>query len=487
MDFRVEKLGPCRKKIAVSIPPDRIGEEFDKKYDEINESVALPGFRPGHAPRKLLERRFGGKMGDQVKDDLVKEALEQLVEEKKVAPLAAPEIDLSELEVEPGQAIEFEFELITKPEFKTPEYKGLEVKVPPIHVEDADIDEATDRLRRRDAVLETVEAGRVEEGDLLVVDWRALDGDSVEARDENAYYPYGRGVLAGFVAEGIDEQLVGAEVGAEAQTQVQVAADDSREELRGRELELQVTLKEVKRYILPAIDEAFLKKHDYDDETELRKEMKKQIARALERQRDTLAEHGLVNQLLEGIEISVPEDFVSKELENWAGRKRMSLQVEEVEEEEISKQIDAAREDAKAAIERDMQRHFLLDRIADEEEIQVSEGELAQAIGDIAETYGHPFEQVAASFRDGDRLGELATEIRHRKARHAIRQAATLVETAESAAAVNEAAVNEAAVNEAAGNEAAGNEAAGNEAAGNEAAGNEAAGHEAPADGEAAQ
>lgn len=430
MDFQVESLGPCRKKIVVTIPPERIGEEFDKKYDEINENVALPGFRPGRAPRKLLEKRFGTRLAGEVKDDLVKAALEKLVEEKKAEPLAAPDIDLSDVELEPGQPLTFEFEMVTKPEFETPEYKGLEVKVPPIAVSEEEIDRQIDLLRRRDAKLEIAKDAKAEAGDVLVVDWRALDGDSVEARDDNVYYPLGRGVLAGFVAEEIDAQLDGAEVGAEAQATVHVPVDDPREELRDRELALHVELKQIKRYVLPPIDQAFLEKHDFDDVDELRADMKKQIARAKQRQRDAAAEHQLVEQLLDAVEISLPESFVERELEHWAMRKRMSLQVEKVEDEEIAKQVEAARADTKAAIERDMQRHFLLERVSEEEDVEVTEAELVQAIEEIAMAYGHPVEEVAASFRESGRLAELRAEIRHRKARQILRQHATLVEDA---------------------------------------------------------
>ncbi len=430
MDFNVDTLGPCRKKILVTIPPERVDEEFDKKYGEINDAVAMPGFRPGRAPRKLLERRFSTRLGEEVKNDLVKTALETLFEEKKVEPLAAPDIDLDALDLEPGQALEFTFEVVTKPEFETPDYKGLEVKVPPIEVDKEEIDAAVDQMLRRGATLEAADESKVQAEDVLIVDWKACDCDSVESRDDNAYYPFGRGVLAGFVAASIDEQLDGQAVGTEATATVQVAADDPREELRGRELELRVTLKGIKRYQLPPLDEAFLKKHDYDDEDELREDVRKKIARAKSRQRDGLAEHLLVDQLLGSIEISLPTEFVEQELENWALRKRMSLQMEKIEDEEISKQIDAAREDQQQAIESDMKRHFLLDRVAREESVQVTETEMAHAIEEMAMAYGHPVEQVAAQFRDAGRLTELQSQIRQRKAAEVIRQAAVLVEDA---------------------------------------------------------
>jgi len=305
--------------------------------------------------------------------------------------------------------------------------------VPPVAVSDEQIDEAVDRLRRSEAVLQTVEDAEVADEDVLVVDWKALDGDSVEAHDDNAYYLYGRGVLAGFVVEGLDEALAGAKPGAEASVKVKVGPDDPREELRDRELDLQVELKEVKRYLLPEIDEQFLKRHDFDDADEMREDIEKQLKRAASRERDRLAEDKLVDSLLETVEMSLPEEFVEKELEQWARRKRTELEMEKVAEEEIEKQIAEERADAKTNVENDMRRYFLLDRIADAEEVKVSEADILQAIEAIAQAYGRPQEEVLASFRDGDRIHELAAQIRHRKTREVIRRQAKLAE-AEAAA-----------------------------------------------------
>ena len=426
--FQVDPVGPCKKKIAVTIPAERIQQEFDSKYNEINEHVALKGFRPGHAPRKLLEKRFAGKLGDEVKGDLVKAALEELVEEQKVEPLKPPEIDIESLEMTPDQELSFEFELITKPEFDTPEYKGLEVKVPPVVVTDAQVDQGVENLLRGSAQLETVEDAVVTDDDLLIIDWEAKDGDSVEAKDSNFWYQFGRGVVGGFVAEGVDDQLRGKKVGATASATVQVAADDAREELRDKELTLEIELKEVKRYVLPEIDAAFLEANDYDDEDELREDVSKQIQRAMRREVERGAELRLVDQLLETVDISLPEEFVEGELEGWAGRKRLELQMEKVAEEEIAKQVDAGRDDARTSIEADMRRFFLLDRLATEEAVEVTEAEMLQAVNEIAQAYGRPVEEVIGSLQHGGRLGELSTQIRHRKAREAVRGAATLVE-----------------------------------------------------------
>jgi trigger factor len=434
MDFRVDPLGPCRKKVSVIVPAERVQEEFERQYQEINKNLVLPGFRKGRAPRKVLEKRFASHIGPEVKEGLVKAALEKLLEEKKVDPLAPPQIDVDALALDPAKALEFEFECVTKPEFETPTYKGLEVKVPAPSVLDEEVQQAVDAMRRRRAKLELApEGAALEEGDVAVVDWEARSGDSVEARDEGVYYKLGRGVLADFVAEGLDDALRAKAPGTTVTVKVHVAPDDPREELRGKEMDLVVTLKEVRRYLLPPIDAEFLKTYDFEDESELREDVRKKVLRMKRRRIEQDAEEKLVEQLLGAVEMSLPADFVDREIEAWAARRRMTAQMEGVADEEATKQLDAARADAKTQVEHDMRRFFLLDRIAEAEGIEATKEEMAQAIEEIATTYGHPIEEVMATFRDQGRLAELRSQIRHRKVKESIRQTARLVEQAPEA------------------------------------------------------
>lgn len=435
MDVKVENLGPCHKKVAVTLPVEKVREEFDRQFREINDSIVYPGFRKGHAPRDLIQKRFGETLSREVKEKLVQGAMEQLLEDKKVDPLQAPDLDLETLEVKEEEPFAFDFEVLTKPEFETPAFKGLELDVPPISVSDEDVDAAISRLRESEARLETVEDAEVEEGDVLVVAWKAKEGDSVVLHDDNAYTVAGRGVVGGFVTEKVDAGLRGQKTGATASDRVEVAADDPREELRGRTLDLEVTLKEIQRRVLPEIDAAFLEKHDYDDESEMRDDARKQLERAAERERDRATEARLLDRLIDGVEISLPEAFVEDELANWARRQRSALEMEGVEPEQIEKRIDAERKDAKKAVETDLRRFFLLDRIADDEDIRVAEKEILQVIQEIAQVYRRPETEVLASYRDGGRLAELATQIRHRKVREAIRRAAKLVESEAAPAA----------------------------------------------------
>jgi trigger factor len=216
---------------------------------------------------------------------------------------------------------------------------------------------------------------------------------------------------------------------------VRVPEDDPREELRGKELDLEVTLKEVKHYVLPAIDAEFLKANDYDDEAEMREDVRKRILRAKRREVERTAEETLVEQLLGSVPMALPPEFVERELASWTERRRAAAEAEGVSEEEAGKIIEAGRADAQQRIEQDMRRFFLLDRIAEAEGVDATQEEMVSAIQEIAQAYGHPVEEVVASFRDQGRLSELRAQIRHRKVREMIRTAATLVEQAPEAPA----------------------------------------------------
>ncbi len=225
MDFRVEEIAPCRKKVTVTVPADRVKSEFDAQFGEINEKISLPGFRPGKAPRKLLESKFGPHVRDEVKGKLVEAGFKQAVEEKKVTPLGRPTLAENEVVVDPAKAFEFAFEVTTRPEFELPTWKGLEVKAPLVEVTDADVESGVDTLRMQQGTLEATTEPLVL-GDVALVDWQVLV-DGVEAhREEGAYYRLGRGVLEGVLLEGADAALAGGKAGTTVTVRGRAAPDD---------------------------------------------------------------------------------------------------------------------------------------------------------------------------------------------------------------------------------------------------------------------
>jgi trigger factor len=435
MEFRVEEVAPCRKRVTVTVPPDRVAQEMDAQFKEINKGIALPGFRPGHAPRRVLEARFGSRVAEEAKQKIVEAAYGQLLEEKRVAPLARPEVDVEKAKVEAGKPFEFSFEVTTRPDFDLPEWKGIEVKVPPIHVSDEDVSGAVERMLLSEGTLGPAEGG-IRGDDVAVLDWTAKDGETALAGGEGSYYRVGTGVLDGVVAEGLDAALTGKTAGASGTLRGRAAADDARAPLAGKEFDLAWTLTDVKRFRAADLDAAFLERHDFDDEDELKKDVRRRLVRARERERDHLAEERLVEELVRRTRIPLPESVVEQAVSGWTDRKRIEGQAQGRTEEEITKDVTEGKDAVRRRVEEDLRKHFVLERISDAEDVKVSEQEILGAVEQIARDNGRPSGEVVAWFQqEPGRLIELRSHLRHGKARELVRKAATVVEEAAPAKA----------------------------------------------------
>src|SRR5688572_7900539 len=387
MDFRVEEIAPCRKKVTVTVPADRVKTEFDSRYKEINDEVTLPGFRPGHAPRKLLETRFGTHVRDEVKGKIVEAAFKQAIEDKKVAPLGQPTMDVEKAEVEPGKAFEFEFEVTTRPEFELPAWKGQEVKVPAVTVDDAAVDSAIEDLRSADGTLDASDEPLVE-GDVAVVDWKAVVDGTEAGATEGSFYRLGRGVLDGLALEGGDAALAGGRAGTSVTVRGRAAPDDAREALAGKEFDVHIDVRDVKRFRPAALDEAFLKRHDFDDVEELRRDVRRRILRQRERARDRIAEDRLVEGIVAKTAITLPKDLVDNAIAGWAERRRLEARESGASEEDVAKELAAGETKVRADVETDLRRYFVLDRIAESEGLKVEEQELVATVEQMARESG---------------------------------------------------------------------------------------------------
>ena len=436
MEFRVEELAPCRKKVTVTVPVERIRKEIDAQYAEVNKQIVLPGFRPGKAPRRLLESKFGTHVHGDAKQKIVEAAYKQLVEEKRIAPLTQPEVDVNEAKLDPATPFEFAFEVTTRPEFELPAWKGLEVKAPPAIVTDADVDLGVERMRLQAGDLVVSDVGAAAD-DVAVLDWTATEGETTLASDHSAYYRLGGGVLDGMVVEGIDAKLLGAKPGDSFLLEGRAAPDDARPALAGKTFPLRLTVVEVKRFKPADLDEAFLKRHDFDDVEELRKDVRRRIQRARDRERDRFVEERLVDGLVASVKIDLPAEIVDGSVADWTERRRAEALAEGRAEDEVTKELATNATDMRAKVEADLRRHFVLEKISEAESLTVSEQELVGAVEQIARDNGRSASEVIEHFREQPgRLAELRAHLKHEKAREVLRKAANVIDEAPAPAPV---------------------------------------------------
>jgi trigger factor len=158
VQVNVEDLGNCKKKLTIEIPAEKVTEELDKRTGEFKTSAELPGFRRGHIPQKLFERRFGKKLREAVRNDLTTEAFEETLKEHNLEPLGEPEFPgIEELELVRENPLKFEVELVVKPQVKVEDYAGVKVQAEEIELTEEEVEQTVDRMRRERAELVVVE------------------------------------------------------------------------------------------------------------------------------------------------------------------------------------------------------------------------------------------------------------------------------------------------------------------------------------------
>jgi len=186
-NVKIEDLGPATKKIVIDIPEERIKEKLAEQFKEIRSQAAIPGFRPGHAPQKLIEKRFATDVKDQVRRTLVSESYEQALEKNNLNVLGEPDFENPEaIQLPETGAMNFSFTVEVQPDFTIPDLKDLKVKKPKIEVKEENVDQAMQNLREQQGALMPVEDRGVREKDYLLADVHVKEGGNVVAHQHDA-------------------------------------------------------------------------------------------------------------------------------------------------------------------------------------------------------------------------------------------------------------------------------------------------------------
>lgn len=409
MKTDVETLSPTRVKMTVQLPFEELQPSFDEAYKSIGKQVNVPGFRKGKVPARVIEQRFGrGAVLEEVINDAVPRAYETALREQEIIPVGRPEVDVTE--IEDGQHVTFTAEVDVRPEFELPDYKAISIEVDPATADDAAIDEHIDNLRTRFASLKDVDRACAD-GDVLLVDISgATDaGDDVEDLSGTALsYEMGtEGMLPGF-----DDAVRGASAG-ETRT---FPFTPSNGDWAGVPLTVTATVTAVRERELPALDEEFvIMASEFDTVEELREDAKTRVERLKRMEQGQQAREKVHEALMESVDIPVPEGIIAAEVEAHFedGHEATHDHRAEVEQQ--------AREALKS--------QFILDKIAETEEVTVGESELSNWLMQQAPRYGMAPDALAKALVDSGQVQMALSDIRRSKALALVLENATVVDT----------------------------------------------------------
>src|SRR5688572_29717397 len=253
--IRVEDAGPATKKVHVDIPKERITAKLEEQFNELRQQAAIPGFRVGHAPKKLIEKRFSADIKDQVRRQLVSESYEQALEKNNLSIIGEPEFEEAEkIELPESGPLSFSFTVEVQPEFELPKLDGLKVKKPKIAVKDENVDQAMQNLREQQGALMPVEDRGVEAKDYLIADVHVKVDGNVVAHQHDAQIVARPGRIGGIQIDDLDKQVEGLKAGESRSIKATAPENHPNEQLRGKQVEIEIALKDLKALQLAEIN-----------------------------------------------------------------------------------------------------------------------------------------------------------------------------------------------------------------------------------------
>jgi trigger factor len=408
METTVERTAEHTVKLTIEVPSDQLDEDLDKTYRAIAREVKIPGFRPGKAPKPIIDAQVGA---DVVLEEFVNSSVptyfRTAVTDEDLAPIGEPEVDVEQLE--PGKPFIFTATVEVRPrlELTQAEYRGVKVERPPTEVSDEEVDAWVERLRRQFAELEPVDRA-AHDGDYVTVNVGATRaGEAVDRLTREDYlYAIGSGEFGSL----LDAELVGTKPGDIVSVDDELDAERFGGELAGP-TSFRVLVKDVKTLKLPEADDAFAKTaSEFDTMDELRADLREKVHEVKEREVQGVIRDRVLQALIDTVEVDLPDSLVQDETthrvhhaEENAGRYGMSLdQMLEIQGWDRDRLAQDSRDHAVRAIKADL----VLESVARAEDLQVTAEEIGAEIGSLAQAYDRDPKELAKQL---DRTGQIVT------------------------------------------------------------------------------
>ena len=389
MKISVRNLEPTKVKLTITVDPEEFNPYLDEARKEIGKQVNVPGFRKGHVPGKIIDQRIGfGAVAGEAVNNGVPELYSKALETKKIHPMAQPEIDVQEVpeSAKDETKLKFVATVERRPDIELPALDGMEIEVAKTEVTDEDINNRLEALRQRFGTLVSVDRPAAK-GDYANIDLNAeIDGESVDSQ-EGVSYELGSGTML----DGLDEALEGLSAGEE--TTFEGTLEAGKHE--GEKAQIKVKVNSVKAEELPELDDDFASEASEFDTLD---ELKDQDA---EGRQATAARDAFIAKLEEGLEIPVPKgvkaEMVEQQLKNVTA--------------DPSKATKEQKAEAEKTVEKELRDQMVLDVLAENMDVKVSQGEVFNFLASIAQQYGmDPNAFIQAIIRNGQ-IGSAVQEV----------------------------------------------------------------------------
>ncbi|MFT4298444.1 MAG: trigger factor [Aeromicrobium sp.] len=414
MKSTIENLSPTRVKLTIEVPFEEFKPALDKAYKTIGAQIQVPGFRRGKVPAAIVDQRVGRTVVlDEAINSVLPDWYREAVTQADLQPLSQPEIDLTKFA--DGEDIEITAELDVRPEIELPDLAGIAVEVAEIEVTDADIDEQLDSLRERFATFTSVERAAAE-GDQLELNLSAAHKDGTAIDDATAEgLPYRVG--GSEMLDGLDEAVTGLAKGETATFATTLVGG----ELKGTEVDVTVTVTEVKQTDLPDLDEEFVQMaSEFDTVEELRADLRERLTRGKRMEQAAEARDLVLDEILAQVDVALPEDLVTEEITARRQQIEQQLAFSGISFEQYLDDQEQTADEFEAELEKAVRdsivSQFVLDQVVKTREIGLEDNELMQHIMRRAQQSGEDPNSYIQHIMEHNHVPEMMGEVLRGKA-----------------------------------------------------------------------
>lgn len=417
LDVEMKSIGPCKKHVRIRIPRVDIEHFQQEAVKEVSGSAAVPGFRVGHVPVKLVERRFKKELSDQVRQRLLLDSLEQLADDKSLDPINQPEFDFESLEIPDEGDFEYEFDVEVRPEFDLPNYSGLQIKRPMRAISEDDVEKYKERFLRQYGTFAPKD-GPAEAGDYLTLDINFTHAGGDNPRPLEKAVVELRPTLRFPDAEltGFDKLMAGVVPGDTRTATIVISQEAEAVEMRGETLTATFQVQEVRSQQMPELTREFLDRIGFEAEEDLETEIMSMLNRQTQYEQRQSTRTQVLEKITESAKWDLPEELVKKQVENAIYRELLEMQQAGFTTADIRSRENEIRQRSISNTRQALKEHFVLDKIATTEKIEVTPVDIEAEIQMMAIQRGENPRRVRARLTKSGVIENLEAQIRERKA-----------------------------------------------------------------------
>lgn len=390
------KIETNKYEVIVEVTAEQLEEAVQKAYNKKKKSIAIPGFRKGKAPRKMVEKLYGeGFFYEDAVNSMIPTYVADAMDEAGLYPVVAPDFEVTALNKDTG--VTFKVTAICRPEVTISDYKGIEIEKTVKTITDEDVDAELKRIQERQGRMVTVEGRAAENGDTTVINFEGfIDGVAFDGGSEKNYELK---LGSGYFIPGFEDQIVGHNAGDEFTVNVTFPENYQMEDVAGKPAEFRVKLHEIKNVELPEIDDEFVKDvSEFDTLDEYKADIKTKLAERAEKMAEADAENKLFDAVVEKMQAEIPNEMYESKIDEMVRDFEMRLSQQGLNLEMYlsfsGMEMEGFRKQFEENAQKQVKLRLALDQIAKQEDIQVTDEAAEEEIKKIADAYRISVAQV---------------------------------------------------------------------------------------------